>query len=260
MQENIPHDASEKRKDRRIGIPDINMRSEMPLAGIVSVINISSGGLLVKSDRRLNIGNTYLIKIGYKNSILFARVVVKWSFLTESIEDANGNMIPIYTAGMQFKEMISGSGEGLMQALIADLEADANPEHGVRRAGNIQPVPQEQTVGHQTQEAETRSNCLHEDLLHGHGTDSLEMAIRGIEDEYNRISKHSGNYYALLGVRDTASAEEIKKAYICKVKEFHPDGHLTLPHETREKLTDIISHLNNAYSTLINRKQRLHYN
>jgi hypothetical protein len=100
------------------------MKSEIPLARKVSIINMSSGGVLVKTDRRLNIGNTYLLKIGYKDNLLFARAAVKWSFLVQSYEDENGNIVPQYMAGMHFKEVSSGKNEGIIESIISDLEAD----------------------------------------------------------------------------------------------------------------------------------------
>lgn len=41
------------------------------------------------------------------------------------------------------------------------------------------------------------------------------------------------NYYVILGVESTATAEEIKEAYRNKAKEWHPD---TLPRDVNETI------------------------
>jgi len=116
--------AEEKRLHKRLSVKNMNIQSEMSLAKKLIIINISSGGVLVKADRRLNIGNTYILKIGYKDNVLFARAVVKWSFLVESIEDTDGNIVPLYMAGMQFDEVSSEKGEEIVHSIMADVESD----------------------------------------------------------------------------------------------------------------------------------------
>lgn len=57
------------------------------------------------------------------------------------------------------------------------------------------------------------------------------------------------DYYKILGVSKTAKKKEIKKAYISKIKKYHPDLH---PTKENEEITKM---LNEAYSVLINKTE-----
>jgi DnaJ-domain-containing protein 1 len=93
------------------------------------------------------------------------------------------------------------------------------------------------------------------------GEQSLEVhqdVIDGIEDMYKQYK--SLGYYRVLGIKEWASNDEIKKAYFRTAKEFHPDRHLYLPEEMKDKLNAIFVYITNAYSTLIDPQKRKEYN
>ncbi|MBI4823234.1 MAG: DnaJ domain-containing protein [Nitrospirae bacterium] len=70
---------------------------------------------------------------------------------------------------------------------------------------------------------------------------------------------NSLGYYGVLRVKDTASSEEIRRAYYRMAKEFHPDRHFSLPHEEKSKLNALFSYITTAYSTLTNPTSRKQY-
>jgi curved DNA-binding protein CbpA len=228
------------------------MQSEIPLAGNVTVINMSASGVLVKVDRRMNIGNTYLLKIGYKDNFLFVRAVVKWSFLAESTVDAYGNMVPLYLAGMHFQEVTSPKQEGIIHAIMADIEADAGQFIGnaEKSEGRVYRDDANYTGKRGAESGET---------IHRHAPDSIDVIIQKIENELRRYTDSNLSYYELLNVENNADAMEIKKAYYRKVKEFHPDRYSSLPAHASEKITALFSHLNETYKTLMNEEKRVHY-
>jgi len=64
------------------------------------------------------------------------------------------------------------------------------------------------------------------------------------------------NFYERLGVKQNATKDEIKKAYINKSKEFHPDK----VHGSRNiKSDDTMKELNEAYTVLRNKSERQKY-
>jgi uncharacterized membrane protein YkvA (DUF1232 family) len=63
------------------------------------------------------------------------------------------------------------------------------------------------------------------------------------------------NYYGVLGVRRNAGADEIRRAYIEKIKQWHPDTNAERTAEA-EEMTKI---LNAAYATLNDPVQRKQY-
>jgi Tfp pilus assembly protein PilZ len=95
----------ERRRHKRFTVDVMEIQGRMMFANEVEILDISLGGVSVKVDRRVNIGNEYKLKIECKNKILPVKAVVVWASLSETKKDALGNIIPIYTAGMRFTEV-----------------------------------------------------------------------------------------------------------------------------------------------------------
>ncbi len=85
-----------------------------------------------------------------------------------------------------------------------------------------------------------------------------QEVIDRIEDMYKQ--HESLGYYKVLDIKEWATIDEIKKAYFRTAKEFHPDRHLYLPEEMKDKLNTIFVYITNAYSTLIDPQKRKEYN
>lgn len=83
----------------------MEINSKLILANEVEVLDISLGGVSVRADRRLNIGNEYTLKMEDKAGTISLKGSVVWSFLSEVRKNNEGEMIPIYTAGMKFTDM-----------------------------------------------------------------------------------------------------------------------------------------------------------
>jgi curved DNA-binding protein CbpA len=254
--------GEQKRLHKRLSVKNVTIQSEMSLAKKLIIINISSGGVLVKADRRLNIGNTYILKIGYKDNVLFARAVVKWSFLVESIEDTDGNIVPLYMAGMQFDEVSSEKGEEIIHSIMADVESDVFQliDHTETSPKYAHSHHDRDLETHMVKEdSEIPHDTPHEEIIGDPSMDSSEIIIEKIENMYMRYTDKNLSYYELLNIKDDAHYNEIKKAYYRKVKEFHPDKHCCLPPKTKEKLNVLFSYLNEAYDTLMSAEQKEHY-
>jgi Tfp pilus assembly protein PilZ len=112
----------ERRQYKRIKVEHMEVNSEMPSATYVKIIDISKSGVFVKADRKLDIGKKYAIKIEYENRVLFVKASVVWSLLEDNEEDATGNIIPIYIAGMQFTDVLKGE----ITEIISLIEIDIN--------------------------------------------------------------------------------------------------------------------------------------
>lgn len=82
--------------------------------------------------------------------------------------------------------------------------------------------------------------------------------VREVEDMHEKCS-HLG-CYDILNISKQASPEEIRNAYFCITKKFHPDQHFSLlSHDIKGKLINIVSHVLVAYETLSDPGKRLHY-
>lgn len=67
-------------------------------------------------------------------------------------------------------------------------------------------------------------------------------------------SKLIKDYYKILGLKRTASTEEIKEAYMRLVKKYHPDIN-----HGNEAASVLFNEINEAYSVLGNLETRLDY-
>jgi molecular chaperone DnaJ len=61
-------------------------------------------------------------------------------------------------------------------------------------------------------------------------------------------------FYSILGVERTATAEEIKKAYRKKAMEYHPDRH-----KGDKDKEATFKKINEAYATLSDEQKKAHY-
>jgi curved DNA-binding protein CbpA len=82
--------------------------------------------------------------------------------------------------------------------------------------------------------------------------------VEKVEELYNKLE--SSNYYELLEVTKWSTADDIKRAYYKKAKEFHPDRHFYLTSNTlKNKLDNLFSTLTIAYKTLSDLKMKKEY-
>lgn len=91
-----------KRKHERYTVEMAGVNGSMVLAKHLKIVNISLGGICVQTEKRLNIGSQYTIKLEGKGKRLNVKGAVIWSKLKESVKDLRGDFVPIYMAGMKF--------------------------------------------------------------------------------------------------------------------------------------------------------------
>jgi Tfp pilus assembly protein PilZ len=94
----------DKRRYKRFTLNIQEINGKMLFATQVKVIDISIGGISIKANRRLNIGSEYALTLEGKNAISLRGSVV-WSSLGEGRGKADGEVVPIYSAGLKFTNM-----------------------------------------------------------------------------------------------------------------------------------------------------------
>ncbi len=95
----------DNRRHKRFRLDLMGINGKMILADRVEIIDISLGGVALKTDRRLNVGKEYLIKLGDKGKSIDVKGIIVRCELSTIEERSNGERVSIYTAGMMFKDV-----------------------------------------------------------------------------------------------------------------------------------------------------------
>jgi hypothetical protein len=98
------NNMEEKRRFKRFSVDIMDINGKMVLSTYVEILDISIGGVSFKANRRLNMGGEYSLKMKSKGGELTVKGIIVRSALSESIRDFRGNIVPVYSAGMQFTD------------------------------------------------------------------------------------------------------------------------------------------------------------
>lgn len=120
------NNMSEKRQHKRYLVDDMEINGHMMFATEVKVINISISGVSLKADRRLDIGKEYTLKLGDADNAFSLKGTVVWSSITETKKSSHGDLVPIYTAGIKFSNVLT---ERLMKIINFIEEHKKDEEH-----------------------------------------------------------------------------------------------------------------------------------
>lgn len=99
---NTKYIRDERRRYKRLTVRGV--RRNVLLSLNSKVINISVGGVAIETTKRLEINREYSLKINHKGNPLRLKCRVVWAVLTRAEKKESGDVIPVYKAGMEFKE------------------------------------------------------------------------------------------------------------------------------------------------------------
>ena len=96
-----------RRRYKRFDVQGIH--GTLVFASKVNILNLGIGGAALETDRRLDIGDTYTLRLkGGKGSIA-PEGVVTWSFKSSRRMDPSGSQCIGYRTGLRFTEAATGS-------------------------------------------------------------------------------------------------------------------------------------------------------
>lgn len=93
----------------------------------VQVMNISLGGILIRTNRRLTLNREYPFKLMYQGDSSPVSGVVKWCFLVGSKVLESGEQVPVYNAGLS---ILGQNAERVYKALQLTEEVCRVPATG----------------------------------------------------------------------------------------------------------------------------------
>jgi len=122
----------DKRRYKRfiLNIQEIN--GKMLFATQVRVIDISVGGISIKANRRLNIDSEYSLTLEGKKKSISLRGSVVWSSLGEGRGKPDGEVVPIYSAGLKFSTMSAEKITELLSFIDSNKKAEVQVIGGTR--------------------------------------------------------------------------------------------------------------------------------
>lgn len=91
----------DKRRYRRLNVKTLDIHGKMTFAHYLKIVDISLGGLLMETDRKLNIGEQYTLHLEYEGRRWSIKGYIIRSTLKESKNENQDNIIPIYSIGMK---------------------------------------------------------------------------------------------------------------------------------------------------------------
>ncbi len=104
-----------KRQHKRFSVDLMEINGRMPLAGKVEIIDVSPGGIALRTDKRLMVGKEYQIKLETRRKQINIKGVVVRCELSGIEDRGNGEGVSMYTAGIKFrdvqKDVITGGSE-----------------------------------------------------------------------------------------------------------------------------------------------------
>ena len=109
-----------KRRHKRFKVDFTEMNGKMILAQNIEIIDISLGGVALKTDSRLNVGKEYLLKLGYKGKRIDVKGVIVRCELSNIEERNDGESVSIYSAGVMFQ----GTPSNAIADFIRSVEHD----------------------------------------------------------------------------------------------------------------------------------------
>ena len=92
------------RRHKRYTLDLVEINGKMCLADKVEIIDISIGWVALKTDRRLNPGREYMLRLGEKGKNIEVTGMIVRSTLSGIEERTKGERVAIYSVGMRFKE------------------------------------------------------------------------------------------------------------------------------------------------------------
>lgn len=120
----------EKRSYKRYHVDLLGITCSTIQANEVDMVNISLKGISLRVNKRLNMGETYTLKIKSKGVVMNLKCTVIWSRISGNRKDGHGNSVPVYSAGLEFTDVSDDNQKEIRNFIEAHKKDDNNTDMG----------------------------------------------------------------------------------------------------------------------------------
>jgi len=121
------------RKHERLSSKGLNIHCKVHFATEIDLLNISNSGALVSLVKPLHIGKSYTLHIRHEDSDISLTGVVVWERLVGSKTNEEGEIVPLYKAGIKFDSILTKKGS----ELISFIETSFLPKEFKSRLSGV---------------------------------------------------------------------------------------------------------------------------
>lgn len=118
---------SEKRRFPRFEVPNLSGSLTVPVE--ITVINLSLGGLALETNSYLHFGRSYTLRLADDEHSLALTGTVAWCSLKRTLKSDDGEVLPIYRAGLRFEPLSAERSRELWRLMRAHALVEI--EHSV---------------------------------------------------------------------------------------------------------------------------------
>lgn len=122
----------EKREYPRFSVEDLDLRTSTVVSTEVDIHDISPTGVAISGSKRLSIGREYTLNFGGKGDMLSVKGIVKWEVLAGSRKASQEEVIPIYMAGIEFKDVLTEKAAHLIDFIKKIVDVKDERLKGIR--------------------------------------------------------------------------------------------------------------------------------
>lgn len=86
-----------------------------------SVLNLSLGGLAVRTNTQLSIGRKYQFRLGAEADSVLLTGAVRWCRMSGTRREDSGDIVPVYDAGISFDDVLTEKAEELLEFMERNI-------------------------------------------------------------------------------------------------------------------------------------------
>lgn len=160
----------ERRPYKRYKVDLLGITCSTIKANEVDMVDISLKGISLRVKKRLNMGETYTLKIKSKGLVMNLKCTVIWSKISGNRKDGHGNTVPVYSAGLEFTDVSDDNRKEISNFIEAHKKDENNMDmetmDGMRFSPRVQVAdPEEAFIIDQTENHNVKKLSYSEALI-----------------------------------------------------------------------------------------------